>query len=461
MTAQPNILIILTDQQSASAMSCAANPDLHTPNMDRLADAGVRFTNACCTHPLCTPSRMSLLTGRMPSAMGIKGNAGLIPQELRSQELGTLLRAAGYDCVYGGKWHAGGPIHLPDITKDDHGFVPICGFDDNALPGACVRFFQQPHDRPFLMVASFDNPHNICEAGRDSELPWGDVPPAAPQRYPNLPPNFQPSTYEPQALVLRRSLVLSHLMAMDYTEDRWRQYRHDFFRLVEMVDAHIGTILDGLDASALANNTIVIFTSDHGEMAGAHQLGHKQVLYEESVGVPLIIRDGRRPQPRVDTHLVSNGLDLLPTCCDYAGIAPPERLWGTSLRPLVEGRDVDDWRDQVVAETWFNAPPHQAEARMVRTQRYKYIAHRAGKNREQLFDLQRDPGEMVNLAVEARFKDVLNEHRARLAQWCVSAGDLFGRHYAHPHCATIPGLGFIRLGPAAPKETKDHQTEQV
>jgi arylsulfatase A-like enzyme len=157
-------------------------------------------------------------------------------------------------------------------------------------------------------------------------------------------------------------------------------------------------------------------------MDSAHKLEHKQVLYDESVRVPFIMSyKCRIPKGVVDdTHLVSNGLDLLPTLCDYAGIKTPEGLPGRSLRPLAEGKTAE-WRKFVVAESHYS--------RMVRTKRFKYCIYDSGRHREQLIDMVNDPGEMKNLAEDEEYKDVLEKHRRLLHEWVEKTGDKIGAEY--------------------------------
>jgi arylsulfatase A-like enzyme len=190
-----------------------------------------------------------------------------------------------------------------------------------------------------------------------------------------------------------------------------------------MVDAQIAQVLDALRRAGLEEETVVVFTSDHGDLDAAHRLEHKSILYEEAARVPLIVSQKGVTKPGVvnDTHLVSVGLDLIPTFCDYAGIEPPDGLHGRSVRPLAEGRSVDAWRDQVVVES--------RAGRMIRTDRFKYVVYESGAHREQLIDLAEDPGEMVNLAEEPKYRDVLNEHRKRLRAWVEETGDEIGGAY--------------------------------
>lgn len=434
MAKQPNILYIMTDQQSVNAMSCAGNEYLSTPAFDALAAEGTRFERAYCTYPLCTPSRASMIAGRWPHEVGITGNGQPIDAAYRNQELGHLLSQAGYRCAYGGKWH------IPEIAVPwGHGFESICGFDDVALPERCRDFFERDHDRPFFLVASFDNPHNICEWRRRQNVPWGSVgrPPRV-EDCPTLPANFAIPPFEPEAVrIISRSNP--RIYPDDrYTPEQWRRYRWGYNRLVEKVDAQIGRVLQSLEAVGLHEDTVVIVSSDHGDAQGAHHLVQKTFLYDEATHVPLIIRAPGEPQGQVDRHLVSNGLDIYATICDFAGIIPPEGTHGRSLRPLVGG-ETPDWREYVAAETYRER--HRCDGRMICTDRYKYTAYSWGAYREQLIDLEADPGEMVNLAVASKYEDILQHHRDLLRDWCERTGDAFyGHHYSHPSVPfMVPG----------------------
>lgn len=443
---RPNIVYIFTDQQTAAAMSCAGNRDLNTPVMDGLAARGVRFENVYCTYPLCTPSRASMFTGCMPHQVGVKTNGDSIAEAFRSNELGHVLGRAGYDCVYGGKWH------VPEIAMPEgHGFRTICGFSDTDLAEHCVAFLRQPHEKPFFLVASYDNPHNICEWARNTSLPWGPIEAAPVSVCPNLPVNFGPGAYEPEVLRLHQAVNAQVYRAAAYTDDDWRRHRHAYYRLVEKVDTEIGRILDGLNAAGLAENTLVVFSSDHGDVLGSHRWNQKTALYEEAVCVPLILSwPGRIREHAVDTeHLVSNGLDLFPTFCDYAGVPLPNGLPGLSLRSVAETGAANGWRDHLVSETQLgpDAAAGTTHGRMVRTDRYKYVLYSWGKYREQLFDLIEDPGEMVNLAVEMRYDDVLARHRALLVDWLERTDDRFEAHYSHPGMRPlVPGEEYVPAG---------------
>ncbi len=213
MKPQPNILLITTDQQSASAMGCANNPYLKTPAMDSLAATGVRFERAYCTEPICSPSRASLFTGLMPHQCEVTANNREIKAQIRPQGLGNWLRQAGYECFYGGKWHVA-PITMP--AQNEHGFTVLSGFDDNRLAPACTNFLQEWARRPagdrkpFFLSANFDNPHNICEYARNMNLPWLKLPaPPPPEDCPPLPANFLPSEPEPEIISIEKAANFS------------------------------------------------------------------------------------------------------------------------------------------------------------------------------------------------------------------------------------------------------------
>lgn len=423
---RPNILCIMTDQQQAHALSCTGNLDINTPNLDKLAENGVRFTRAYVAFPLCIPSRSSIWTGRMPHQVGVfsnkNGNNDMHPED-RERGLGHLLTNAGYECVYGGKWHV--PDH--DMV-DGNGFKKIADFGDIGLAEKCIQFLKKDRERekPFFLVASFDNPHNICEWARNQPLPYGDIsPPGALSELPDLPKNFEPAEFEPEALHLEQQNVPRVYPTRNYTKEDWQQYRYAYYRLVEKVDKEIGKILAALDEQGLTENTLVIFTSDHGDGNAAHGWNQKTALFEETINVPLIVSYNEKIQTGlVRNELVSVGLDLLPTLTDYANAEAPAGLDGLSLRPLLENQNVLWQRDNLFVETMFDGElAMRTMGRAVVTQKYKYVLYDWGKFREQLFDLETDPGEMINLAIDPVYSNQLNNFRKVLYEWCKRTND--------------------------------------
>ncbi len=446
---RPNILFIMTDQQSASMMSCMGNKWLKTPAMDKLVASGIRFDRAYACNPVCVPNRFSLQTALMPSAIGMGKNedspAAAVTEAMIANSLGRIFQDAGYETVYGGK------VHLPRKMKgiDNLGYRNLTGNSRQELAEACAKFIKSEHDKPFLLFASFINPHDICymainDFGRtNGQEPAGNVDSktcesvldrarqtqdisAFVKAYcPPLPANHAIPPKEPECITTGYLGVrpFRAFIREKWTEDQWRLHRWAYCRLTEMVDKEIGIVLDALSQAGLEDNTLIVFTSDHGDMDSSHKMEHKSVLYEESVHVPFVMSyKGVIPSGSVDDkHLISNGLDLLPTLCDYAGIKTPEGLPGRSVRDLAETKKVKDWRNFVVTES-------QA-GRMVRTDRFKYCIYESGANREMLIDLQKDPGEMNNLAGDADYKDVLNKHRRLLKRWVERTGDRIAAEY--------------------------------
>jgi choline-sulfatase len=446
---RPNILFIMTDQQSATMMSCAPNPWLSTPAMDALTGDGMRFECAYATNPVCVPSRFSLQTGLMPSAIGMKANDTpvTVPDWMPGQTLGQLLQRSGYHTAYAGKTHLPPPFER-NVRRCDYEFLT-----DNERGGcadACVGFLTRRHERPWFLFASFINPHDIChmainaharatgghghgnidsetcEAVLDRARSSGDLEAFVHEHAPPLPENFEIPAGEPDAVsgpfLTKRGF--KHFVRENWGATEWRLHRWLYCRLTEMVDAQIGRVLAQLDHSGLARDTLVVFTSDHGDHDSAHRLEHKTVPYEEAARVPLVMRlPGAIPAGRVDReHLVSNGLDLLPTLCAYAGATVPEGLIGRSLKGLAESGRADRWRDHLVIESEI--------ARMVRTAGHKYTVYDSGERREMLVDLRNDPGETTNIIDHPECAEVVDAHRALLASWVERVDDRIGRSYA-------------------------------
>ena len=424
---RPNILFILTDQHHAKMLSSAGNPYLKTNALDAMAKSGVRFTRAYVCNPVCMPSRVAMATGVMPGRFGVFNNGmkATIPKKVTANSLGKLIKGGGYDTFYGGK------VHLtPELNPLKAGYDEFCKDQRDKLPGACIEFMTRKRDQPFFAVASFINPHDICFAynarqpdrkgmalvnglyRQGEALPVDQLPP--------LPANNAIPAQEPDAIEANmkvNAVTPAKLIRKNYTDRDWRNYRWIYCRLTERVDAQIGRLLDALKKHGLEKNTLVVFTSDHGDMDGSHRLASKNVFYENSVGVPFIMQyKGVIPAGVVDDeNLISNGLDVLPTLCDYAGISAPEYLLGRTIRPLAEGRGDNARRPYIVAEN--------NTGRMLRSDHYKYCVYTSGAIRESMVDLRDDPGEMKNLATLPRYRKTLNRHRGYLQQWIVESKD--------------------------------------
>ncbi len=427
---RPNILLIITDQQTADAMSNAGNKDLHTPAMDKLAANGVRFTKAYCAQPLCTPSRTAMMSGKMPFQTGFVGNAdekdGQWPDSLLM--MGKIFQNSGYQTGYVGKWHL--PVPVGKISQ--HGFETIqntnfLDYNDAATPSFCASFIRKNREKPFLLVASFLNPHDICEWARADPLKM-DVLGAAPDSSlcPQLPANWNIPANEPPVVREQQKVSFRTYPTVNWSDGQWRQYRWAYNRLVEKVDVYIEMVLASLKKYGVEKNTIIVFTADHGDGYAAHKWNQKQILYEEAAKVPFIISNIGAWKGRTDNMLVCNGTDIIPTICGFAGIAAPAYLTGADISKRIT-QPATSLRDTLVIETDFadNDVLLGISGRAVITNNFKYIVYNKGNPREQLFDLAKDPGEMINLAVNTLYRNKLLALRNYLKKWCRSNGDHF------------------------------------
>lgn len=431
---RPNILLIMTDQQSASAMSCAGNPHLHTPTIDALAAGGMRFERAYSGNPICVPCRASLFTGLMSHQTGIEHNDHRQMADVPC--LGRRLRDVGYDSGYVGKWHV--PRTIQDQGWSGFNFlaqIRNVGIDAAVAP-SCDQFLSQPRDGPFFLVASFVNPHDIChfariEAGLADRLPGGDIGTPPPlERCPPLPDNFEPPADEPEAIRIHQRLPRQAKVypTAGWGEAQWRRYRWAYFRLTEAVDREIARVLAALRGRGLERDTVVIFLSDHGDGMGAHRWNQKTLFYEESARVPFVLHQpGVIPRGIADrSALVNIGIDLATTCLGIAGAEVPAALHGCNLYDYARGTTGQTHRFIVSQNHLFEAPDGRPmRGRMLRSDRFKYIVFDYGARPEQLFDLDQDPGEMNSLAGRPEEARVLAAHRQMLRGWLEQHGDPF------------------------------------
>jgi arylsulfatase A-like enzyme len=459
----PNILLIFTDQQNVNMMSATGNPYLQTPAMDRLAGKGMMFLHGYCTSPVCGPARSSIISGRMPHETGVEWNGDKMTDQVVNA--GEIFRKAGYKTVWAGKWHLPESYPQRDAARDKE----IRGFDllpfhnpaeniwmlgaetDPPLTGAVVDFINgYSGEKPFFLAVSYHNPYDICfyprkagwftEAdslleiryyGFDYKLP--DVIGTHPdfiQQLPPLPPNFEIPEPEPEFIRTKRREhneygLETKLANSEFGEKEWRGYYHAYCRLTEMVDREIDKVINALEAKGYDKNTLIVFTSDHGDGAASHRWAAKLSLYEESSRIPFILTwPGQIPAGRVDQqHLVSQ-IDILPTLCDFAGISPEVTFTGRSLRPVIDNPDTA-WREYIVVELADFKPDPARKGRMVRSQHFKYNVYNQGKHNEQLFDLRNDPGETLNLASEPLLQEIKMRHRMYLRDWLLATGDNF------------------------------------
>jgi choline-sulfatase len=347
--------------------------------------------------------------------------------------MGRIFKDAGYETAYFGKWH----INIDEQRKDLHGFDTFVEKPARLDPSHAARFLKQEHKRPYLVVASFLTPHEVCEWARKEKLPGeqlGEVPPLSER--PPLRINVDPPENETDIMAFMRQAYQNFeqkgkrmFPVGQYTEDDWRRHIWGYYRLIERADGFVGTVLQALRESGQEENTVVIFLSDHGECHSAHRWNQKTVFYDESARVPFMISQKGRTPKGTSEVFVNVGVDLIPTLCDFAGVDIPQGLPGKSMKAPALGQLPDWTRDYVVSQNHMvqcasiNGKHLTPHGRMVRSNCYKYCLYSEGEQRESLVDMEKDPGEMVNLAGKSDFAGVLKQHRVFLKEFAEQHGD--------------------------------------
>ena len=452
---RPNVVVVMTDDQTADQMSCAGHTLLRTPSLDRLASEGVRFSSSFCTNSLCAPGRAAVLTGTYSHVNGIRGNSqssGSI--ERIGPEVPTypqLLQAAGYRTGMFGKWH------LPEEPKgfDEWKILPGQGvyFDPEFIIGGerqrqqgyttdittdfALDFLQRNRDEPFCLLYQQKAPHRpFTPAPRHARL-FDDIEWPYPETYDD---DYATRSVAERALDMRFEISLKSdyhgeiPAGLDAAQERdwiFQRFVKDHHRAVVGVDEGLGRVLDYLDDAGLAEDTLVIYTSDNGFYLGEHGWYDKRFMYEPSLRIPMLLRYPRMvPAGQVEQRMVIHQ-DIAPTILDLAGVPVPPMMQGRSLRNVVTGSPEQDWRASMLyayyEDSWArNGPtfvprpgnygtPHRITPhRGIRTERYKLIEYYREGDYWELFDLKEDPHEVRNLYQEPGHSDLIGELTGRL-----------------------------------------------
>ena len=433
----PNVLFLLTDDQRPDTIHALGNATIDTPHLDALVRAGTTFTRAVTAHPLCYPSRAEILTGCTGFTNGLPYGSGLNPKLVLWPE---AMRRAGYHTCYTGKWHTpgkpttrgydlsrglyaggGGAENTPALDprgraitgyrgwvfqEDDGRKYPERGVGltpdiSRRFADAAIEFLTSRRaakdERPFFLHVNFTAPH-------DPRL----LPPGYETRYDpakmTLPANFKPEHPFDHGNARGRDEVL---LPFPRTPEDIRTELAVYYALISDLDSQVGRVLATLEVSGEAENTIVIYSSDHGLALGSHGLTGKQNMYEHTIGVPLVMRGPGIPK-NVRNPAQCYLRDLYPTVCELAGVPVPDTVEATSVAPVLRG-EKQQIHDAVV--TYF-----ADSQRAIRTDRFKLIRY-PKINREQLFDVVNDPDELRNLASDPAHAATVAELRTRLAAW--------------------------------------------
>lgn len=434
-TNRPNLVVLVTDDHRWDALGASGNPIIQTPALDALAGDGVRFRNAYVTSPICMISRASIFSGHYGRRHGIHDFRTDFSPEAFARTYPALLRSAGYWSGFIGKYGVG--TSMPEDEFDVwHGFPGQGKYETQDPQGRpihltrlmgdqAVDFVENaPADRPFVLSVSFKAPH----------VQDGD-----PRQF--IPDPAYASLYADVSIPLPKTAGSEHLerlppfLRSDSTEARLRWKLRfatpemhqssvkNYYQLLTQVDDVVGEIREALRRRALEDNTVIVFLGDNGFFLGEHGLAGKWYGYEESIRVPLIVYDPRLPEARrgqVRDEMALN-VDIAPTLLAAAGLPIPPEMQGRDLMPLLRGERVA-WREDFLFEHLF---PH---ARIPRSDgvvagRYKYLRYiDQAPVYEQLFDLERDPDETINLAGRPDHAEVLRRMRERYTQLVAEAG---------------------------------------
>jgi arylsulfatase A-like enzyme len=444
LSARPNILFLLSDDQRPDTIAALGNPRIETPNLDRLVGRGMTFSRATCSYPICVVSRAEILSGMHGWENGVTGMPGAVPRPGIAWWAETL-RDAGYDTCYVGKWHtngrpsargftevnglfgAGGGKWWKEDQRDWKGF-PITGYrgwvfqsDDGKekypergvgvtpdisakFADAAIELIGRAPARPWFLQVNFTAPHDPLF-----------VPPGYEGKYAAdamaLPENFRPEHPFDHGNLRGRD---EELLAWPRTPEAVRDLLRVYYAVIDDMDRQIGRILDALEKSGEMDNTIVIFSSDHGMGCGSHGLRGKQNMYEHTINVPLVVAGpGIAPGSRTDAQVYLR--ELYPTSCELAGVPVPSAVTAESFAPVLRG-EKETHHEEI--HGYFTDTQ-----RMVRTADGWKLIRYPRADRWQLFNLNEDPWEMNDLSDDPGAAVRFGEMRKRLAAWRKAAGD--------------------------------------
>ena len=468
---RPNILFVFTDDHASHAISAYGSVINTTPNLDRLANEGMLFRNAFVTNSICAPSRAVILTGKHSHLNGILDNR--LEFDGSQQTFPKLLQTAGYETAVIGKWHlksaptgfdywsvlrGQGPYYNPLMLTAD-GEENHTGYTTEVITDLALDWLQEGRDpeRPFMLMYQHKAPHRRWEPGPgylamydDVEIPEPatlfddhvsgnrtsarltqdmsievtmddiDLKLVAPRSLNDEQLEVWNAAYEPKNEAFRGA----GLEGDDLVRWKYQRYLKDYLRSVAAVDDQLGRVLAYLDESGLADNTVVIYSSDQGFFLGDHGWFDKRWMYEESFRTPLIVRwPGVTAPASEDAHLVQN-LDFAQTFLDIAGADATSEMQGASLLPLLRGEEAADWRTSVYYHYYEFPAVHSVRRHYgVRTARYKLI-HYYNLGEWELFDLETDPDELVNLYDDPAHAHIVAELEVELSR--------LREHYAVP-----------------------------
>lgn len=428
---RPNIVFLFCDDLRYDGVGANGNPIIETPNLDKLAEAGLSFDRAFVTSAICVTSRASIMNGQYAARSGWRfgkmEGKGLSPEQLATTYHG-LLQKGGYQVGYVGKYHIGrSPEDFFDFNRAFEGQGQFLKKAEPHLTAKigdqsmdALEYFSLKDDQPFMLTIGFKAPH-VQDGQEPPFYPYDEA--LTGHLYADIempPPALDDEAFfQSQPAFIREGLNRIRWRWRLQDPEQYQQSVKGYYRLVSGVDHVVGRVLEKLEALGLSDNTIVVFSSDHGVYLGDRGLAGKWLAHEASIHVPLIVLDPRVPSEQRGTRRNEMALliDLAPTFLDWAGLDAFEPMQGVSFAPIVRGEKPDDWRTEFFYDHYYR-PDIIPASEAVRTERWKYIRYVDREPLyEELYDLRDDPLEANNLAAYPEYAHELSVMQTKWAEW--------------------------------------------
>jgi arylsulfatase A-like enzyme len=465
---RPNFVFIMADDHAAHAIGAYGSRVNETPGIDRLAAEGMRLDNCFCTNSLCSPSRAAILTGTYNHVNGVTSNSSKF--DARQTTYVSLLREAGYQTFISGKWHLGhGGIHDPRgfdrwAVLEDHGtyhdpeFLTAegrytrAGYTTDVLTDQALEWLaERDRERPFCALICHKAPHREWEYAERHATLYADGQIAEPR---TLRDGYagRATPAREATMTIRNDLTeadLKEFLPPGLGPDaelswKYRRFITDYLRCVAALDENVARVLDWLEADGIADDTVLVYTSDQGFFLGDHGWYDKRFMYEESLRMPFLVRYPREIAAGSTSAAMALNVDFGPTFLDYAGVALPGSMQGRSLRPVLRGQPPADWRTSMYYRYWvhYDVAHHVWAHYGVRTHQHKLVYYYAepcdtpGAFEEprtpewELFDLAADPAELSSVYDDPAYAGVVRELKAELRRLQAEVGDR--------ECAPLP-----------------------